>query len=216
MLLEVVFSSLLLLASAHPQRGLSVEPVTDCSQLPAYDDLTEIAGPWTINIDSCYNGTAPDSRCSIEGFGSSSDVTRQRGDKSDLIEHGFITIASNNENVKTQLRCNGALNRIEALVPSGHGALDWHALGINHHPSTGRLVWGRDAESVQAYRHYVRGQPVSGFFLGSNNQTNWAVHSSGRDVSIQDYKPYWVMRLMIPETTFRDNEFRTLIRIDGS
>lgn len=90
MRLEIVFSSLLLLASAHPQRGLFVEPVTDCSQLPAYNDLTNIAGPWTVNIDSCYNGTAPDSRCSIEGFGSSSDVTRQRDDKTDLIEHGFV------------------------------------------------------------------------------------------------------------------------------
>jgi hypothetical protein len=127
-----------------------------------------------------------------------------------------ITIASNNDNIKTKLRCNGSLNRIEAYVPSGHGGLDWHAVGINHHPSTGRLVWGRDAEPVQAYRHYLRGQPVDGFFLGANNQTNWAVHSSGRDVSIEDFQPYWVMRLMIPETTFRENEFRTLIRIDGS
>ncbi|CAG8944420.1 unnamed protein product [Penicillium salamii] len=216
MLLGAIISSFMLLASAQPhERGLSAEPVDDCSQLPAYNVDTQIAGPWTVSIASCYNGTASDSRCTIEGFGSSSDVTRQRGDQSDLIEHGFITIASDNDNVKTQLRCNGALNRIEAYVPSGHGALDWHAVGINHHPSTGRLVWGRDAEPVQAYRHYRRGQPVEGFFLGSENQTNWAVHSSGRDVSILDFKPYWVIRLMIPETTFRDNEFHTLIQIDG-
>ncbi|CAG7927774.1 unnamed protein product [Penicillium olsonii] len=216
-MLLTILSSLLLLVNAQPLgRGLSVEPVEDCSLLPAYNEETRIAGPWTVHVDSCYNGTATDGRCTIEGFGSSSDVTRQRGDPVDLIKHGFITIVSSSENVKTQLRCNGTLNRIEAYVPAGPDAYEWQALGINHHPSTGRLVWGRDFEPVHAYRHYRRGQTVDGIFLGANKQTNWAVHSSGRDVSIEDFKPYWVMRLMIPETTFRKNEFHTLIRIDGS
>lgn len=130
-----------------------------------------------------------------------------------------ITIVSDNNNVKTQLRCNGILNTMEAYVLSGPGAgaLDWQAVGIDHHPSTGRLVWGKpDAQPVQAYKHYHHGVPVEGIYLGSNNESNWSVHSAGRDVSIVDMKPYWVPRLMISETSIRDNEFRTLMRIDGS
>ncbi|CAI7592451.1 unnamed protein product [Penicillium glandicola] len=215
-----IFASLFLLASAQSgKRGLFIEAVTDCSQFPLYNNETMIAGPWTIKVDNCYNGTAPQGVCSIEGFESGSDITRQRDDRPDTIEHGFITIVSNNDNIKTNLRCNGALNTIEAYVLSGPGAgaLDWHAVGIDHHPSTGRLVWGKPkAEPVQAYRHYHRGVPVEGLFLGSNDETNWAVHSSRKDVSIMDMKTYWVMRLMIPETRIREDEFRTLIRIDGS
>ncbi|CAG8045980.1 unnamed protein product [Penicillium nalgiovense] len=194
MLTSAVFASLYLLASARPwKRGLFIESITDCSQLPSYSNDTKMAGPWTIKVDSCYNGTAPEGQCSIEGFESGSDITRQREDRPNTIEHGFITIISDKNNLKTKLRCNGLLNTIEAYVLSGP-----------------------DAEPIQAYRHYHHGEPVDGLFLGSNNQTNWSVHSAGRDVSITDMKPYWVPRLMIPETSIRDNEFRTLIRIDGS
>jgi hypothetical protein len=92
MLASVFFYSLLLIAGAQPfERGLTIEPVTDCSQLPAYDDDTKIAGPWTVNIDSCYNGTATHGICDIEGFGSSSDVTRQPDDKGNMIENGFVS-----------------------------------------------------------------------------------------------------------------------------
>ncbi|KAJ5153635.1 uncharacterized protein N7500_009074 [Penicillium coprophilum] len=220
MLTTVLFSSLFLLTSAQPwKRSTFIEPVTDCSQFPSYDNHTKIAGPWTLKVDGCYNGTATRGLCSIEGFESGQDITRQREDRPKTIEHGFITIVSDQNNLKTTLRCNGALNQIEAYVLSGPapGALDWHAVGIDHHPSTGRLVWGKPkAAPVQAYRHYHRGIPDEGLFLGSNNETNWTIHWSGRDVSITDLKTYWVMRLMIPETSIRENEFRTLIRIDGS
>ncbi|KAI2709104.1 hypothetical protein CBS147332_6163 [Penicillium roqueforti] len=220
MITSVVFACLFLLAGAHPgKRGPFIESVTDCSELPLYNNETKIAGPWTLKVDSCYNGTATRGLCSIEGFETGSDIIRLREDRPNTIEHGFITIVSDNNNLKTQLRCNGVLNKIEAYVLSGPGAgaLEWHAVGIDHHPSTGRLVWGKpNAEPVQVYRHYRRGIPVEGVFLGSKNQTNWSVHSAGRDVSITDMKHYWVMRLMIPETRIRNNEFRTLIRIDGS
>ncbi|KAJ5425002.1 hypothetical protein N7465_000072 [Penicillium sp. CMV-2018d] len=220
MLTSAVFASLFLLASAKSgNQGHFIEPVTDCSQLPSYNNDTKIAGPWTIKVDNCYNGTGPQGLCSIEGFESSSDITRQRDDEPDTIEHGFITIVSDNNNIKTPLRCNGILNTIEAYVLSGPGAgaLDWHSVGIDHHPSTGRLVWGKpDAQPVQAYKHYRHGVPIDGLFLGSNNESNWSIHSAGRDVSIMDMKTYWVPRLMIPETSIRENEFRTFMRIDGS
>ncbi|CRL24470.1 unnamed protein product [Penicillium camemberti] len=220
MLTSAVFASLFLLASARPwKQGHFIEPITDCSQLPSYNNDTKIAGPWTIKVDNCYNGTGPRGLCSIEGFESSSDITRQRDDTPNTIEHGFITIVSDNNNIKTQLRCNGILNTIEAYVlyGPGAGALEWHTVGIDHHPTTGRLVWGKpDSQPVQAYKHYRHGVAVEGIFLGSNNETNWSVHSAGRDVSIMDMKRYWVPRLMIPETSIRDNEFRALMRIDGS
>ncbi|KAG0154459.1 hypothetical protein PDIDSM_27 [Penicillium digitatum] len=207
MLTKAVFASLFLLTSANPWRqDRSIEPIISCSQLPSYNNDTRIAGPWTIKVDNCYDGAGPQGLCSVEGFESSSDITRQRDDKPNTIEHGF-------------LRCNGILNIIEAHVLSGPGAgtLNWHAVGIDHHPTTGRLVWGKpDAQPVQAYRQYRHGLLVEGIFLGSNNEINWAVHSAGRDVSIMDMKPYWVMRLMIPETSIREKEFRTLIRIEGS
>lgn len=220
MLTSAVFASLFLLASGKSwNRGSFIEPITDCSQLPLYNNDTKIAGPWTIKVDGCYNGAGPQGLCSIEGFESSSDITRQRDDTPNTIEHGFITIVSDNNNIKTQLRCNGILKTIEAYVLSGPGAgaLDWHDVGIDHHPSTGRLVWGKpDAQPVQVYRRYRHGVPVEGLFLGSNNETDWSIHSAGRDVSIMDMKPYWVPRLMIPETSIRENEFRTFMRIDGS
>ncbi|KAJ5953040.1 uncharacterized protein N7479_011453 [Penicillium vulpinum] len=221
MLTHTVFASLFLLASAQlSKRSIFIEEVTDCSVLPSYNNDTKIAGPWTLKVDNCYNGTAIRGLCSIEGFESGSDITQERENRQNTtLEHGFVTTISDKDNIKTPFRCNGALNTIEAYVLSGPfpGALDWHTVGIEHHPSTGRLVWGkRSAEPVQAYRHFHRGIPVEGLFLGSNNETNWSLHSSGREVSITDMKPYWVMRLMIPETSIRENEFRALIHIDGS
>lgn len=92
MLTSAVFASLFLLASAQPwKRSLFIESITDCSQLPSYSNDTKIAGPWTIKVDSCYNGTSPDGLCSIEGFESGSDITRQRGDRPNTIEHGFVS-----------------------------------------------------------------------------------------------------------------------------
>ena len=73
--------SLFLLAGAQPlEQSLTVDPVKYCSELPDYSPQTKIAGPWTINVDGCYNGTSSHS-CSIEGFSTSADITRQFGDE---------------------------------------------------------------------------------------------------------------------------------------
>ncbi|QQK47463.1 hypothetical protein Pdw03_5098 [Penicillium digitatum] len=93
MLTKAVFASLFLLTSANPWRqDRSIEPIISCSQLPSYNNDTRIAGPWTIKVDNCYDGAGPQGLCSVEGFESSSDITRQRDDKPNTIEHGFITI----------------------------------------------------------------------------------------------------------------------------
>jgi hypothetical protein len=127
-------------------------------------------------------------------------------------------VTSEKDNIKTQLRCNGneEIYQIEAHIPYGSGDLAWHPVGINHHPATGRLVWGRDFEPVHVYRHAVQGAPKDGLFLGSNGQTQWVLHSSGRDVSIVDFKPYWIPRLVIPDMVMNAQESNAFMRIDGS
>lgn len=92
MLISAVFASLFILANAKSgKQGRFIEPIADCSQLPLYNNDTKIAGPWTIKIDNCYNGAGPHGLCSIEGFESSSDITRQRSDTPNTIEHGFVS-----------------------------------------------------------------------------------------------------------------------------
>lgn len=92
MITSVVFACLFLLAGAHPgKRGPFIESVTDCSQLPLYNNETKIAGPWTLKVDSCYNGTATRGLCSIEGFETGSDIIRLREDRPNTIEHGFVS-----------------------------------------------------------------------------------------------------------------------------
>ncbi|KAJ5306996.1 hypothetical protein PENANT_c003G11109 [Penicillium antarcticum] len=214
-MLTATLFSLFLLAGAQPlAQSLTVEPVKDCSELPNYNPKARIAGPWTINVDGCRNGTS--SHCSIERFSTSADTTRQFGDEGFL--NGLITITSQKENIKTQLRCNGneGINQIEAHIPYGSGDLAWHPVGINHHPATGRLVWGREFEPVQFYRHSVQGARAEGIFLGSNGQTQWFIHSSGPDVSFVDYKPYWIPRLVIPDMVMNAQESKAFMRIDGS
>ncbi|KAJ6086523.1 hypothetical protein N7467_005437 [Penicillium canescens] len=215
-MLAAALFSLFLVAGAQPlEQTLTVEPVKYCSELPDYNPKTKIAGPWTINVDGCYNATSSHS-CSIEGFSTGADTTRQFGDEGYL--NGLVTITSQKENIKTQLRCNGneETTQIEAHVPYGSGDLAWQPVGINHHPATGRLVWGRDFEPVQVYRHSIQGAPLKGLFLGSNGQTQWVVHSSGRDVSFVDFKPYWIPRLVIPDMVMNAEEYMTFMRIDGS
>lgn len=237
-MLAAALFSLFLVAGAQPlEQKLTVEPVKYCSELPDYNPKTKIAGPWTINVDGCYNGTSSHS-CSIEGFSTSADTTRQFGDEGYLnglvrsiipscqpttttaseLTATQVTITSQKENIKTKLRCNGneETTLIEAHIPYGSGDLAWQPVGINHHPATGRLVWGRDFEPVQVYRHSMQGAPLKGLFLGSNGQTQWVVHSSGRDVSIVDFKPYWIPRLVIPEMVMNAEEYMTFMRIDGS
>lgn len=92
MLTSAVFASLFVLASAQSwKRGPFIEAVTDCSQFPSYNNDTKMAGPWTLKVDSCYNATATAGLCSIEGFETGSDITRQREDTPNTIEHGFVS-----------------------------------------------------------------------------------------------------------------------------
>ena len=92
MITSAIFASLFLLASAQSwKRSPFIEPVTDCSELPLYNNETKIAGPWTLKVDSCYNGTASRGLCRIEGFETGSDITRQREDRPNTIEHGFVS-----------------------------------------------------------------------------------------------------------------------------
>lgn len=116
-------------------------------------------------------------------------------------------------------RCNGALQTFEALVPSGAGALDWHAIGIDSDPSTAEIEWGmgrQKTEPVEVYRQYVHGSPVGGLFLGSKGHITWAVHHSGSGLSSVDRKPFWFLRLLGPETKTWSDEYGTFIQFDDN
>ncbi|KAJ5085076.1 hypothetical protein N7532_009847 [Penicillium argentinense] len=209
--------ALCLLAGVHAQsRAASVVPVEGCAALPNYNNATNIAGPWTIRVDGCTNATATQESCSIEGFGASCDVTRSADEKG--IEKGSLTIVNHPLDTNIVLRCNGALNTLEARVPSGAGALDWHAIGLDKDPGTSQMEWGFGAKNthlVRVYRQYLRGRPVDGLFLGSEGRTTWAVRSSGSGLSSLDHKPFWFLRLLNPEMPAWGDELETMIRING-
>jgi hypothetical protein len=115
-------------------------------------------------------------------------------------------------------RCNGALHTLEAYVPSGAGALDWHAIGIRRDPKTGEVEWGlgsKEAERVEVYQQYEQGEPVEGFLLGSQGQTNWIVRHSGSSLSSLDHQPFWSLRLVGLDTKRRAGEYETQIRINS-
>ncbi|GLI75969.1 hypothetical protein PoHVEF18_004235 [Penicillium ochrochloron] len=115
-------------------------------------------------------------------------------------------------------RCNGALHTLEAYVPSGAGALDWHAIGIRRDPKTGEVEWGlgsKEAERVEVYQQYEQGEPVEGFSLGSQGQTNWIVRHSGSSLSSLDHQPFWSLRLVGSDTKRRAGEYETQIRINS-
>jgi len=104
-------------------------------------------------------------------------------------------------------------------VPSGAGALDWHAVGIDTDPSTGEMEWGmesKNTESVQAYRQCVHERPVDGLFLGSNGRTKWTVHHSGSGLSNVNRRPFWFLRLLGQDSQLWSGEYETWIRIDES
>jgi len=44
-----------------------------CTSYPQYDNVTGIAGPWTIQLNSCDNST-------IEGFGDNAQLIRTEGE----------------------------------------------------------------------------------------------------------------------------------------
>lgn len=221
MLRATFVTALLLLAGVHAQpRAASVVPVEGCAELPNYNNATNIAGPWKIRVDGCTDATSLGA-CSIEGFAAGCDVTRSADERG--IEKGSITIVNSNANAgadaNTLLRYNGALNTFEAYVPSGAGALDWHAIGIHQDPSTGQMEWGFGSKHtwpVQVYRHYLRGAPINGLFLGAEGRTSWAVRSSGSGLSGTNHQPFWFLRLLTPETEKWADESETRIRIDGS
>lgn len=78
-------------ATAYPA-GSSATPLKDCSALPRWNNNTNIAGPWTILVDSCTNMTAAGGACSIKGFPASSDVKTSAQEKG--IESGSVRAAS--------------------------------------------------------------------------------------------------------------------------
>ncbi|KAJ5091068.1 hypothetical protein NUU61_005938 [Penicillium alfredii] len=212
------FSTLLfLLASAWPQPQISRTPITECSALPKYNDGSKIAGPWTLKVHRCSDATASQTGCKLEGLEASCDVRKSAEDKG--IQQGVITISSGTEHAKVQIRCNGALQTLEARVPSGAGAgaRDWHALVIDEAGNSGELAWGLGSKKtgrVQVYRHTLDHTALDGLFLGSHDETSWVLSSSGSYVSNVDHMPYWSMRLSPPTTKIALNEYRTFIRIE--
>lgn len=114
-------------------------------------------------------------------------------------------------------RCNGALHTFEAFVPSGAGALDWHAIGIRRDSRTGEMEWGlssKESEPVEAYQQYERGK--ESFFLGSRGQISWVVHQSHSDLSSLYHQRFWSLRLTGSDTKRQAGEYETHVRIDGS
>ncbi|KAJ5698842.1 hypothetical protein N7462_000847 [Penicillium macrosclerotiorum] len=201
---------------AQPQ-GITTTAVSGCSSLPGFNNETNIAGPWTIKIDECNSATATGAACSIEGYAATCDVKRSAGETG--IEKGIITVADSPQTAPTMFRCNGALQTYEALVPSGAGALDWHAVGLERDSSTNEMEWGlsaKDSEPLQAYRQYERGTPVSGLFLGSQGRTGWVVRHSGSGLSTPDRQPFWFLHLRTQSTIRGTGEYEVQIRIEGS
>ncbi|KAJ5157893.1 uncharacterized protein N7482_008993 [Penicillium canariense] len=201
---------------AHP-RGVTNTPIDACSALPRWNNETNIAGPWSFQIVGCHNGTDSEGVCGIEGYGATCNAKRLP-DKNG-IETGIITIADSPHRGQTMFRCNGALHTFEAFVPSGAGALDWHAICIRQDPSTGEMEWGlgaKNSESIQAYRQYEHGNPTSGFLVGSSRGAiTWAVRHSGSGLSGVDHHPFWFVHLVGPARTRWTDEFETQIRIDS-
>jgi len=72
--------------------GITIAPVNDCSTLPKYNNATNIAGPWTIRVDGCHNGSSPQGDCSIEGFAASCDVKKSPEERG--IEKGSVSSLS--------------------------------------------------------------------------------------------------------------------------
>lgn len=225
-------TAILLLAGVHvhavPVQSPADQPRVDsdsaiavegCSALPNYNNATNIAGPWNIRTSRCRNGNDSQESCEIEGLAAGCDVTRSADEKG--IERGSLTIVNNSpdtKNANTLLRCNGALHTFEAYVPSGAGALDWHAIGINKDPSTGQMEWGlgsQHSHPIQVYRQYIGSSP-SGLILGSQGQTTWAARHSGSGLSSFNHKPFWFLRLLDSETAQWEDEYETHVRIDGS
>lgn len=113
-------------------------------------------------------------------------------------------------------RCNGALHTFEAFVPSGAGALDWHAIGIRRDSRTGEMEWGlssKESEPVEAYQQYERGKEI--FFLGSGGQISWVVRQYDPDLSSLHHLPFWSLRLAGSDTKRRACEYETQVQIDG-
>lgn len=74
--------------------SVTLAPVNDCAALPKWNNATNIAGPWTIRVDGCRNGTSPRGDCSIEGFTASCDVKRSAEEKG--IEKGSVSSTVHN------------------------------------------------------------------------------------------------------------------------
>lgn len=114
-------------------------------------------------------------------------------------------------------RCNGALHTFEAFVPSGAGALDWHAIGMRRDSRTGEMEWGlstKESDPIEAYQQYERGK--EGFFLGSRGQISWVVRQSDSDLSSLDDQPFWSLRLAGSDTKRQAGEYKTHVQIDSS
>ena len=80
------------------------------------------------------------------------------------------------------------------------------------------MEWGlasRDTEPITVWRRSHAGSPLESFFLGSSNQTDWAVRHSGTGLSSVDRRPFWFLRLLSPDTSMWSDEYRAQIRIDG-
>ncbi|CEJ57872.1 hypothetical protein PMG11_06550 [Penicillium brasilianum] len=218
MIISAVFASalsLVIAVQAQP-RSVTNTPVDGCWALPRWNNETKIAGPWSFQLWGCRNGTASNGACGIEGYGATCDAKRAEDGRG--FDHGIITISDNAQNAKTIFRCNGALHTFEAYVPSGAGALDWHAIGIRRDPRTDEMEWGlrsKESESIEVYQQYSLGEPVDGFLLGSQGQTDWVVRYSGSDVSNLEHRSFWSLRLVGSKTKRRAGEYETKLRIDS-
>jgi hypothetical protein len=87
MILSSVFLTALSVAigvQAQP-RSIINTPIDGCSTLPRWNNETNIAGPWSLELAGCRNGTA---FCSIEGYAATCDVKRPTEEKK--IDRGVV------------------------------------------------------------------------------------------------------------------------------
>lgn len=97
----ILFLFSLVGVQAQP-RGVVFSPVDDCSALPKFNNVTNIAGPWTITVDGCTVIKESGGSCSIEGFAASCDVKRSADEKG--IQKGAVSIRVSSERYLAWMR----------------------------------------------------------------------------------------------------------------
>jgi hypothetical protein len=208
------------LAMAAIPENLVPWAIPGCGAMPAFNNDTKTAGPWSIQAVSTdseiedHTAVAIFSRGATSirwGYVCPSRTTIFQISSTDV--HLQFSINDAAGVATNPLKCDVG-GTIKGWVPTGVGGYTWEALAVPmSYPYDAPLMYFVPGEAARLYLHYVNGEEQRGAFVGAAGVTTWGF----KETTDTEFGTYWYARLLVPGgEQLAEGEVTGFLKVVGS